>query len=167
MTGMDAIQYTLALNDNDMRLFEDMRDAPLTQPTGRGGNHPLWILGHLALNEAAFHSMISGEANDLERWQPLFGTGTIPSTDPSAYPSYDEVFDAYRRQRARNLALLQTLGDAGLDRPPKSPPQGLPPGAEALFDTNGRTLLMMAAHHAYHCGQIAVTRRAAGRNPFI
>ena len=33
-------------------LIDDMKDAPLTQPTVNGGNHPLWILGHLAYSEA-------------------------------------------------------------------------------------------------------------------
>ena len=33
-------------------LIDDMKDAPVTQPTPNGGNHPLWILGHLAYSEA-------------------------------------------------------------------------------------------------------------------
>src|SRR5207248_5467326 len=31
-----------------MGLIDDMKDQPLTFPTPKGGNHPLWVMGHLA-----------------------------------------------------------------------------------------------------------------------
>lgn len=34
-------------------MIEDMKDAPLTFPTPKGGNHPLWVLGHLAYSEGS------------------------------------------------------------------------------------------------------------------
>ena len=126
MTGMDLIRKTLQMCDQaTLGLIEDMRDAPLTQPTPRGGNHPMWVLGHITFIEAGVPSIIFGEPHPLERWAPLFAPGTEPMSDASAYPAFDEVLRTYREARARNLKILEELGEAGLDRPTKSPPRGL------------------------------------------
>ena len=37
--------------DMTVKLAEDMRDAPRTFPTPKGGNHPQWVMGHLTLAE--------------------------------------------------------------------------------------------------------------------
>ena len=126
MTGMDLIRKTLQMCDQaTLGLIEDMRDAPLTQPTPRGGNHPMWVLGHITFIEAGVPSIIFGEPHPLERWAPLFAPGTEPKSDASAYPAFDDVLRTYREARARNLKILEELGEAGLDRPTKSPPRGL------------------------------------------
>jgi hypothetical protein len=51
MKAIDAIRIALDLSDGDIRFIEGMRDEPLTQPTQVGGNHPLWILGHLTYTQ--------------------------------------------------------------------------------------------------------------------
>jgi hypothetical protein len=33
-------------------LAEDLADSPMTSPTPTPGNHPLWIMGHLAYSSA-------------------------------------------------------------------------------------------------------------------
>ena len=33
-------------------LANDLRDSPLVQPTATGGNHALWILGHMTYRES-------------------------------------------------------------------------------------------------------------------
>ena len=58
-----------------LTLAEDMKDAPLTFPTPRGGNHPLWIMGHLASSEAAIiHQFAFGKPNPFP---PYFGNHEI------------------------------------------------------------------------------------------
>ena len=163
MKAIDAVRAALRMNDISMRFIEDMRDAPLTQPMSAGGNHPLWVLGHLAHSEAAFRQGMVGEPNPLEHWTPLFGGGSVPKADASLYPTFDEVHRAYREQRAASLKLLDEIGDAGLGQRPTNPP----PGLEDVFDTVGATFLLMTQHHWFHCGQVADARRAAGRKPLI
>jgi hypothetical protein len=141
-----------------------MRDAALTQPTDRGGNHTLWALGHMAWVEAAVRHIVSGEAHTLEHWSPLFGTGTQPTTDARKYPSFDEVLAAYRDGRARTLTLLDEIGDAGLDRPTKNPP---PREFEDAMKTCGQALLLITLHQMVHYGQITDARRVAGRKPLL
>ena len=164
MNAIDLIRAALAVSDQGfLTLAEDLRDAPLTPPTPRGGNHPLWVLGHITFIEAGVPHILFGEPNPLERWAPLFAPGTEPKGDAGAYPPYDELLRTYRDLRARNLKLLDDLGEAGLDRPTKSPPRGL----EDVLRTAGQTFLVLAMHQMTHRGQLADARRALGRTPLF
>ena len=164
MKAMDVIRNALQVSDQSiMMLADDLRDAPLTAPTPRGGNHPLWVLGHITLVEGNLPHVILGEPNPVAHWAPLFAAGTEPKSDAAAYPSFDEVIRTYRDLRARNLQLLEQLGEAGLDRPTKSPPRGL----EDALSTVGKTFLVIAMHHMNHRGQLADARRAIGRKPIF
>ncbi|HEY7087059.1 MAG TPA: DinB family protein [Tepidisphaeraceae bacterium] len=164
MKAIDVIRTAMQVGENaTMRLIEDMQDAPLTHPTSQGGNHPLWVLGHLTWVEGEVPRMLFGEPNPVEKWTPLFAPGTQPTADSSRYPSFDELLRTYRDVRARNLKILDELGDAGLDRPPKSPP----PGLEEAFRTAGNVFLIFAMHQMNHRGQVADSRRAAGRKPMF
>ncbi len=162
MRAIDMIQWALRLTDGRVNgLAEDLSDVPLIQPTARGGNHPLWTLGHLAVVEGSIPQILFGEPNPLERWKPLFDMGTKPTADAEAYPSFDQVFQAYRDLRAKNLARLEEIGERGLDRIPAA----IPPGFEKVMPTFGHTFLAIALHQMFHAGQLADARRAAGREP--
>jgi uncharacterized damage-inducible protein DinB len=162
MKAIEVIRTALRMSDQaTMKLIEDMRDAPLTQPTTRGGNHPLWVLGHITVIEGGIPQVLFGEPNPVQRWAPLFAAGSEPTTDPSAYPPFEEVLRTYRDLRARNLEILEQLGEAGLDRPTVAPPRGL----EDVLRTAGDTFLVLALHRMNHRGQVADARRAAGRKP--
>jgi hypothetical protein len=140
-----------------------MRDAPLIQPTVRGGNHPLWVLGHLAYIEGALPHVLFGEANPVEHWAPLFAPGSQSMTDAGTDPPFDEVLGTFRDLRARNLKRLDEIGDAGLDRLPRN----VPPGFENEMRSFGHTMLLIALHQMVHYGQITDARRAAGRKPLM
>ncbi|MBC7783343.1 MAG: DinB family protein [Burkholderiales bacterium] len=170
MKAIELVRWAMQMSDEaTARLVADMRDAPLTQPmpgVGSGGNHPLWILGHLAVIEGGIAQIFfgaEGAKNPVEHWWPLFGPGTEPKPDASLYPSFDEVLSTYRQLRARNLTLLEEIGDAGLDRVPKD----VPPGFEDAMKTFGQTLMLIALHNMVHYGQIADARRAAGYKPLM
>src|SRR5262249_27433757 len=102
MKAIDVIRNATAMGDRaTIRLIEDMQDSPLTQPTSQGGNHPLWLLGHLTWVEGEVPRILFGEPNPVERWTAMFAPGTQPSTDLAAYPSFDELLRTYRDLRAR------------------------------------------------------------------
>lgn len=164
MKAIDVIRLALQISDRaTMPLIENMRDAPLTQPTSRGGNHPLWILGHLTINEGDVRYYLFGEENPVEHWRPLFGPGAEPRADASCYPAFDDVLAKYRELRAWNMALLEDIGDEGLEQPCKT----WPAGAEELFGTFGKVFLMAAIDQMNHRGQVADARRVAGRKPLF
>src|SRR3569623_747115 len=77
MHAIDAIRAALSFGDMGLRYIEDMRDAPLTRMSSQG-NHPLWVLGHLAVVEGRLRQVILGDAHPLERWKPLFDWGSEP-----------------------------------------------------------------------------------------
>jgi len=160
MKAIDAIRMALQLNEGDIHLLEEMRDAPLTRPMP-GGNHPLWILGHLTIAEARTHQIILGEPNPVADWKPLFDWGTAPSDDPGNYPPFEEILQTFRRLRSRTISLLDEMDDASLDQPTKAPP----PGLEKWFATVGQTLLTIASHLSFHAGQASVAKKAAGKQP--
>jgi hypothetical protein len=163
MNAIDAIRSALSFGDNDIRFIEDMRDSPVTQPGPHGGNHPLWILGHLAVVEGRLRQIVLGEPNPVQHWKLLFDWGTEPIADVTAYPPFDEVLRTYRELRAKNLRLLNEIGEAGLDRPTEAPP----PGLEKAFRTIGQAFLTIALHQTFHGGQASAARRASGRKPFF
>ena len=162
MKAIDVIKNALTMGDRAMMmLLEDLKDAPMTSPTPRGGNHPLWILGHITVVEANIAHVITGEPNPLMHWMPLFKAGSEPSTDSKVYPSFDELLAKYQQARAKNLKLLDEIGDAGLDRPTKLQPKGL----EDALGTVGKAYMTIAMHQMNHRGQLADARRALGRKP--
>ena len=73
MKAIDLIRWAMQFTEQGtVRLIEDVRKAPLTQPCANSGNHPLWAMGHLAFIEGAIRSMVTGEPNSVEKWAPLF-----------------------------------------------------------------------------------------------
>lgn len=162
MTAKDTVVMSLETAKNWlMTLVSDVRNAPLAFPTAKGGNHPLWVVGHLALAEGSLvRGFIQGEANPLAQWESLFGMNSQPVADASKYPSIDELIAALEKERAHTLQLVASLSDADLDRPSKAPPE-----FASMFGTVGQCLTMTALHMTFHAGQVADARRQLGRPP--
>jgi uncharacterized damage-inducible protein DinB len=164
MQSKDLIRFGLELTrQGTLGLVEAMRSKPLTQPTSAGGNHPMWVMGHLAYIEGSLRAIIKGEANPVEKWASLFAPGSTPVTDPSKYPPFDEVVATFVRLRGETLAMLDAMDDATLD----SKPASIPPGFEEAMATVGRTLTLISLHQMVHYGQITDARRAAGIAPMM
>ena len=54
MNTINFIKNSLEFSSGWMLgLVNDMIDAPLIQPTSSGGNHPLWVIGHLTHSESS------------------------------------------------------------------------------------------------------------------
>ncbi len=161
MKAMDTLRMALGFADQGVRALETMKDAPFVPPGSFGGNHAMWILGHVTVAEGRLHKILFGSPNPVEHWKPLFDWGSEPTTDPSAYPSFDEVLQTYRRLRRKTLAFLDEIGDEGLDQPTKV----APPGLESAFATVGKAIMTIAMHQTFHNGEAAVARRASGQQP--
>jgi len=159
MKTIELIRWAMQLSDDAVsRLVVGLENQPLLQPTSKGGNHPLWVVGHLAVIEGSLAQTLLGEENPVEHWWPLFGMGTEPHLDGSKYPSFEEVVGTFRRLRARNLEMLDQLGESRLNDAPKQ----VPPGFEEFMRTVGQTYLLTALHTMGHIGQLADVRRVAG-----
>ena len=146
-----------------MGLIADMQDAPLTRPTAKGGNHPLWCLGHLAYSEGNLvHKLCQGKENPVEDWAGVFKEGSDVSDNADDYPSMDDLLAKSEEIRSATLAHLDTLTDDDLDKKSHAPEE-----FGAFFGTIGACLAAMTTHMSFHAGQVADARRAAGRSPLM
>ena len=160
MRAMDAIRIALKFSDMGMTHLGSMKDAPLLRPGPWGGNHAMWIAGHLAVVEGRLQQMLHGGPNPVHEWKPLFDWGSEPVDDPAAYPPFEEVVETFRRLRGQTHAFLDQVGEEGLDRPTKSQPPGF---GGAGFETVGGAIMIIAGHAIGHMGGLTVVRAAAGK----
>jgi hypothetical protein len=159
--AIEAIRMALGFGDRGMKIFDDMKTDPLAQPGPWGGNHAMWIAGHITVIEGRLHKVLLGIPNPVEHWKPLFDWGSEPTTNLSAYPPFEEVLQTYRRLREGTLAFLDEVGDDGLDNRTKRPI----PGFGTAFETVGPAIMVIACHQCGHVGAATVTRRAGGKQP--
>ena len=146
-----------------MGLLNDIKDAPLTQPTPNGGNHPTWALGHIIYSESSLlDGFILGKENRFPELEEKFVNGTTPSTNADDYPGIDELMAKFQEMRAATIAHLDTLTEADLDKPSHAPEDFGP-----QFGTVGACFAAIPLHMSFHTGQIADARRAAGREPLM
>lgn len=160
---MKATQFARSAMENGqgwvMALIADIKDEPLRRPTNNGGNHPLWVLGHLAHSESQlFDVFILGKENRFPELAAMFSMKSEPSSDASRYPSMDELMEKFTAVRAESLAHLESLTDEDLDAP-----TNVPEDMAAFFGTVGLCYAALANHQMFHGGQVADARRAAGR----
>jgi hypothetical protein len=160
MQSKELLKMTLEMSRGmTLQLIEDMKDAPVTFPTAKGGCHPLWVLGNVTLAEAMFvREWIVGESNPVAGWNDIFGGGTEPVADAAKYPPFTEVMAKSDEMHKGTMALLDSFSEEDLDKPSKAPAQ-----RRAYFGTVRQCFLMTALHWMMHRGQVADARRAAGR----
>src|SRR3954453_10306672 len=113
MKAMQAIQIALKFTDGSMKLLDEMKDDPLVRPGPWGGNHAMWIAGHLTVVEGRLQKMLRGTPNPAEQWKPLFDWGSEPVDDLAAYPPFEEVLRTFRGLREQTQAFLDEVGEDG------------------------------------------------------
>ncbi len=157
------IRSSLELSKGSMMgLIMDLKDEPLARPTANGGNHALWILGHLVYSECSImRTIVLGEDScQLCDWESLFGhDGDGPKDDASIYPSFDELLAKWEEVRAFTLATLDSMSDDDLDKPAP----GCPEEWKSWFGTIGMCFTTQIIHPTMHYGQLADIRRSLGR----
>ena len=67
MQAIDAIRITLKFSEMAMKHLGEMRDAPLLRPGPWGGNHAMWITGHLAVVEGRFEVVRNRDSGHARR----------------------------------------------------------------------------------------------------
>jgi hypothetical protein len=164
---MNAIQFvSQALASSrgwGMGLLMDMQETPLVQPTSNGGNHPMWVLGHLVLSESTLlDQFILGQPNRFPELQEKFGIGSQPTTDPADYPSFGELLAHSETIRAAVMEYVGGLTEEDLDKATHAPAE-----FGEGFSTVGGCLTAMCSHFTFHAGQVSDARRAAGKGPLM
>ena len=164
MNTIDYIKFALETGKGwASGLLQDMQNAPLTFPTPIGGNHPLWVLGHLVYSESfLFDQAIMGRDNRFGEWGELFGAKSTPVAEADKYPSMEELFGKWETIRSEAVAHLDSLTPDDLDKKSHAPEDYGP-----MFATVGACYAAMTGHPQFHAGQVADARRADGRDPLF
>lgn len=127
---------------------------------------PLWLAGHLAntVNILVLRFILRHEgffSRDVSRvFSPDFAGGTAPSTDPSLYPTWDDVVALYDKVLTTAIEGLAALTDDDL---PKPVPGNMPEPLRAYFSSIEVVLIQMVNHDAYHRGQIGLLANLTSR----
>lgn len=144
-------------------LINDIKDRPVQYPTPNGGNHPLWVLGHLAFSESfILDECLLGKSVRFPELSALFNSQTNPVADVSKYPPMLELFSKWELIRAALVAHLDSLTEADFDKPSAIGNKYGPP-----FATVGACFAVLISHPVFHAGQVADARRAAGKAPLF
>ena len=146
-----TFEYTVRFVEQSVADLSE--EQMVEQPTG-APNHATWTLGHIIYACEAMAAELGAEHRLPDDWESTFGYGSTPSSDLSRYPKKSEMLTLLADAAGR---LSQTLLDANDSVLKQSlPDEDLP--------TMGHLLLQVVlAHTACHAGQLAVWRRAIGK----
>jgi len=151
-----ARQYTQSLLD------ETGRDDWFRMPSG-DVTHIAWQVGHMAAAEYFLALLrIRGKKEEdaqliPEEFMSLFGRGSTPNPDESAYPAVDDIQQVFDRVHHQAIEEVGGLSDNTLDEPVDTP--------HPMFSTKLGSLLFCPAHELLHAGQIGLLRRLFGNAP--
>jgi hypothetical protein len=139
------------------RLVEDVPDDDFARHPNGLANHPAWIVGHLTYSCQALGGELGLSPWLPAEWEAQFGTGSVPTSDRSAYPPQAQLLDALADGERRVSSRLRVIGDGGMAA-------GLPDQRHRTrLPTIGHAVVhILAGHTAVHVGQLVAWRRAAG-----
>lgn len=136
----------------------DLSDEEIFRQPPGAPNHAAWTLGHMAYSCQAMACELGAEPWLGSEWESSFAYGTTPGALPVQLSRKDVLLEALEDAANRLRAVLCATDDTVLAAPPPDE------SARRFFPTTGHAVLqIMAAHTAYHAGQLAAWRRAVGR----
>lgn len=127
-----------------------------------GINPPAWIVGHCCYASDGMLKMLGREKKCPESYTKLFGMGSTPVSELSAYPSAEAL-----------LSLYESIGDEVVDAAGKVTAEQLAGenpvefARDRLPTIGGMVTFMMTMHEAMHVGQLSAWRRASGFAPLF
>jgi len=134
---------------------EDVAEEEMVvQPPGVP-NHATWTLGHLIHSCEGMATEVGGARWLPDDWESKFGYGSTPSAERQGYPGKAEMLALLRDAEARLCETLRAADDATLHR--RLEDETFPTMVDVLMQ-------VVVGHTAYHAGQLAVWRRAMGRD---
>jgi hypothetical protein len=141
-----------------LKSVEDLSDEEMfLQPPGVP-NHAAWTLGHVICSCQEMAAEMGVERWLAPDWESRFGYGSTPL--PASCMSKAELLAAALDASDRLRTALLELDERKLSEP-------LPDeAARNILPTISHALVqIVAAHSAFHAGQLAAWRRAIGKKP--
>ena len=138
----------------------DLDDHQMERKPEGVPNHPAWTVGHLVFIAQAIGGVAGLEPWLEEEWVKLFGPGSSPIDDVSAYPSKSLLLAALDEAEEKLGKAIRELNDPELD---KSFPD--PSYADVFPTVRHAFTQVLVGHTGFHVGQIAVWRRGMNLPP--
>jgi uncharacterized damage-inducible protein DinB len=137
----------------------DLPEAEMVEQPAGAPNHATWTLGHIIYSCHAMATELGAEPWLPEDWESVFGYGSTPRSREPRYPEKAELQTLLADATTRLCEALRGTDASVLGR-------RLSEEEDGDFPTMGDLLLqVIVAHTAYHAGQLAVWRRAMGKEP--
>ena len=138
----------------------DLSDEEMVLTPPGVPNHAAWTLGHVIHGCQAIAVELGAEPWLPGDWESAFAYGSLPSQEESERSCRSTLLAGLVEAADRLRIALLAVSESDLAKPL--------PGESAgeILPTLGDALLqVVAAHPAYHAGQLAAWRRAIGRAP--
>lgn len=143
------------------KLMESTPDEHALAQLPGAANHIAWTLGHHAVSQAWFASMLTGSMPSVpERYNALFGMHSVPQPDAALYPPLDELKSYWKSTFTALIEAVDALTDSDL---PGAPAQDSGGFITSKFDAIAKA----AWHDGWHAGQLAALRRGLGLPPAL
>ncbi|MEW6050528.1 MAG: DinB family protein [Candidatus Zixiibacteriota bacterium] len=138
------------------KLVDDISEEEAIVCLPGNPNHIKFLVGHISTT-AAFALTVAGVKPDYPgEWMKMFARGATVTADISVYPSIADIRTRLYALHAALEEFVATCDEGALERV-----NVIRPG----WDENAMDgVLFFAAHDFYHAGQIAMIRRALGRD---
>lgn len=139
--------------------LEATPDELMLTPPSKDGNHPIWVMGHIAQSEDQLHALCTGEPMLLDKQHhTLFGSGTTPVTDAGIYPDRETLAKRMQTTHKQTLRWAESMTTDELAHKPT------PKQVQTFAPTHIGTI---GAHELMHLGQVTSTRTGAGLPPAL
>lgn len=138
------------------RSVDDVTDEEMVEQPPGVPNHAAWTLGHIIISCQGMATELGAMPWLPDNWESVFGYGSTPRSEEQGYPEKAQLQSLLADSATRLSDTVRGVGASVLG-------QQLP---DEDFPTMGHLLLqVVVAHTAYHAGQLAVWRRAMGKEP--
>ena len=133
---------------------EDLTEEEMVRQPPGVPNHATWTLGHIIYSCQGMATELGGAPWLPDDWESKYGYGSTPRAEQQEYLRKAQMVALLADAKTRLCHTLRGVNASVLRRSI--------PGE--TFPTMGDLLLqVVVAHTAYHAGQLAVWRRAMGK----
>jgi hypothetical protein len=146
-----TLEYTVGFLEKSVG---DLSEGEMVEQPPGVPNHGTWTLGHVTLSCQEMAAYLGAERWLPGDWESLFGYGSTPRSNGHQYPLKTEMLVLLSDAAARLIQVLWEVDATVLGQPL----------SDDDFPSTGHILLqVVVAHTAYHAGQLAVWRKAIGK----
>lgn len=132
----------------------DLSDEEMVEQPSGVPNHGTWTLGHIIFSCQGMATELGAAPWLPDDWESVFGYGSTPRSQVQRYPQKAQLQTLLADATTRLCQTVRGVNASVLRRPL----------SDDAFPTMGHLLLqVVVAHTAFHAGQLAVWRRAIGK----